>query len=562
MTKIEITLIDAQNGQSYPAEVVTDKPVGWWIDQILQAVGLPREEQGKRIGYQFVVERTGKVISEEETLQDADLQSGDSLRLERAKAAASPRPITRTKSLLGWGCAAFGLFLPCGLALLSVAGWYLLDIQWFSPRAAPTASFAAPTIEVTPAAPVNEARPILVEDIANLAELTTVADAISTEWLMEGRALAVASFGKIWVYSSSISEGGGLAESYSLSFNEDSSPEIFPSPDGKRFAAIGAFDCVIFDAESGTELIKMERHGWGEGEAWSPDSRLFAVPSESQQIQIWDVENQTMTIALDGHSEFIEYIEWSPDGQRLASASKDKTVRIWDAPTGVSSATLEFERPRLLPEILAWSPNSRWLFAYSLMGCSECRNSYIFDAETGREVELRVEAIGHLDWGNWLPDSRFLVRSGLLPNPRTHLVDVVTGNEMAHFDGLLYAHYLASNQSLLFGRNDNRMYLLDAENLQVQITIAEGLEGTEGDISGVSSSPDGRILTLASRQRTTSQARSWIYFWNAETGEMLRTIPFDGEVRDLTWSLDGSALLIHLWDQVSKSQWLSVWGIP
>ncbi len=143
MAKIEITLINPQDGQSYPSEVVTDKPVGWWIEQILQALGLPREEGGKRIEYQFVLERTGQIIEEKEILQSADVQAGDVLRLERAALTPIAQP-TRSPAKKSWLWRAMGI---AAILTLCGAGIVLGSVLFRVLRSTP--GFAVP-VTTTP----------------------------------------------------------------------------------------------------------------------------------------------------------------------------------------------------------------------------------------------------------------------------------------------------------------------------------------------------------------------------------------------------------------------------
>src|SRR5262249_36822850 len=69
--------------------------------------------------------------------------------------------------------------------------------------------------------------------------------------------------------------------------------------------------------------------------AFSPDSRLLAVPSSENTIKIWEVTSGeggvlTPRFILRGHTDQVLGAAFSPDGQRLASTSQDKTVEIWD----------------------------------------------------------------------------------------------------------------------------------------------------------------------------------------------------------------------------------------
>lgn len=91
MAKVDVTLINAQDGEAWPAEVVVDKPVGWWVGDIVAQLDLPREVDGQPVRYRFVMERTGQTVTEEETLEAAGLREGDVVRLER-----DPTPLPTT----------------------------------------------------------------------------------------------------------------------------------------------------------------------------------------------------------------------------------------------------------------------------------------------------------------------------------------------------------------------------------------------------------------------------------------------------------------------------------
>lgn len=151
MAKIVITLVNAQDGQSYPSEVVTDKPVGWWIEQILQALYLPREENGQQIEYQFILEQTGQVVSEQENLQSSGVHAGDILRLERVKAESQPfeqaysRSIHQRANLPRRVWVAGGVLL---VAVLAVVGM-LTNGQASEQAIATTAATSGATITST-----------------------------------------------------------------------------------------------------------------------------------------------------------------------------------------------------------------------------------------------------------------------------------------------------------------------------------------------------------------------------------------------------------------------------
>lgn len=112
MAKVDVTLINAQDGEVWPAEVVVDKPVGWWVEDIVAQLDLPKEIEGQPVRYRFVIERTGQAVTEEETLQAAGLREGDVVRLERDP-TPSPRAVAPVSKagLPGWVWALGGMVL-------------------------------------------------------------------------------------------------------------------------------------------------------------------------------------------------------------------------------------------------------------------------------------------------------------------------------------------------------------------------------------------------------------------------------------------------------------------
>ena len=67
--------------------------------------------------------------------------------------------------------------------------------------------------------------------------------------------------------------------------------------------------------------------------AFSPDGKKIAWSSEDDNVQLWDVETQSLTGSLEGHDHWVRTVAFSPDGSQLVSGSDDHTVRIWDVET-------------------------------------------------------------------------------------------------------------------------------------------------------------------------------------------------------------------------------------
>ena len=140
--------------------------------------------------------------------------------------------------------------------------------------------------------------------------------------------------------------------------------------------------------------------------AWSPDGKYLALAGEGKTIDILDVDKQTYTQTLRGHSSpRYSALAWSPDGQSIAAAGEN-TVFVWDVHTAGLVRTYEHSA-RL--NALAWSPDS-----LSIASCGAGKIIQIWQACTG---ELKVMCVGKNIEGisalAWTESGRQVVSGGL-----------------------------------------------------------------------------------------------------------------------------------------------------
>ncbi|PIL23290.1 hypothetical protein GSI_14600 [Ganoderma sinense ZZ0214-1] len=99
----------------------------------------------------------------------------------------------------------------------------------------------------------------------------------------------------------------------------------------------------------------------------SPDGQRLVSLGRSLGIPtIWDISNDVHKAAqLEGHTQPVSACAWSPDGTLIASTSVDGTVRVWDAQTFKQCDLLQDPVHASGYLRVLFSPNSRYLVAWT-----------------------------------------------------------------------------------------------------------------------------------------------------------------------------------------------------
>lgn len=82
---------------------------------------------------------------------------------------------------------------------------------------------------------------------------------------------------------------------------------------------------------------------------FSPDGKSLATGAEDKMIRIWNIETQSISLILRGHSQDIYSLDWLPDGKEIISGSGDRTVKVWNIASGECHRTLVHESEQVLP---------------------------------------------------------------------------------------------------------------------------------------------------------------------------------------------------------------------
>ncbi len=218
----------------------------------------------------------------------------------------------------------------------------------------------------------------------------------------------------------------------------------------------------------------------------SADGSLLAVPCGGVVVVFATPSGKRLRV-LNGPGGRVRNVAFSPDGQLLAASAWDdesqSQVRVWD----VASDWAVLDRPQLPARgvyCLSFSADSRHL----VVGGEPGQPLYVADARSGETiVELELP-------------------------PRFHPILSRSGDRIAAADW-----------------NSRRVIVFDAANWKEE----QSLERNSEYAGGVAFSRDGKILAVGSSDE--------VKIWNAETWEVLRTIPT--AAHRLALSPDGRSLL-------------------
>jgi WD40 repeat protein len=173
------------------------------------------------------------------------------------------------------------------------------------------------------------------------------------------------------------------------------------SPDGKTLVGVCGADegdrhyvgdpapagTTLYGWDAATSKELFRNPGWESRRvAFSPDGKLL-VAADAGVVLVADAATGKLVHRLRGHGgDSIDGYAFSPDGKRLATAGDDRAAIVWDLSTG--KPVLDFDSPRGPVTVLAFSPDSKTLFA----GSRDDHAGGLWDAATGRRLRrLAVE---------------------------------------------------------------------------------------------------------------------------------------------------------------------------
>jgi WD40 repeat protein/tRNA A-37 threonylcarbamoyl transferase component Bud32 len=319
------------------------------------------------------------------------------------------------------------------------------------------------------------------------------------------------------------------------------------SPDRSRFFTSGRGPLnALRDSQTGEVLMSLS--GRVDSGVFSPDGRRLATRGGTSVIQIWDLENRSELLKLNGHREAVQDVAFSPDGRLLASVSLGGSVKVWSALPGREV----FHAPGL-PWGLTHTSDGRRL-AYGYLPDSIA----IRDTQSGRLVAHLQRLHRNVTALALRPDDRHLAAADA--SGEIAIWEVETGRLLRVLHGHRHAVY-----SVVYSRDGHRLAtsgydgtvrIWDADSGQQLRSLPQPV----GQLCYVDFSPDGRHIGMADQER--------VRICSVETGECVQELRgHSGLVWYVLFSPDGTRVAttstdrtLRLWE-VRSGRSLACWNL-
>jgi WD40 repeat protein len=262
------------------------------------------------------------------------------------------------------------------------------------------------------------------------------------------------------------------------------------SPDGRYILSASSDRTILWDANTGSEVLKLERHATSAAYAFSPDGKRVVSASEDKTLKLWDVCLSDELPVWPRHSDFVRMCAFSPDGASIVSGSDDRTLKLWDARTGALLTTLAGHKNSV--RSCAFSPDGT-----RILSASGDTTLKIWDATTGVEVATLSGHTGPVEACAFSPDGTRIVSAS---GDRTlKLWEAATGAEAATLNGnpsaVVCCAFSPDGKIIVSASDDQTLKLWDAAT---GVEVAT-LRGHTGWPEACGFSPDGRRASFLRR---------------------------------------------------------------
>jgi WD40 repeat protein len=366
------------------------------------------------------------------------------------------------------------------------------------------------------------------------------------------------------------------------------------SPDGRRLAAAARSGVFLWDLARDADPVLLPHPLRAWSVEFSPDGRTLLSAASDRGVRLWDVITDKLLRVFWGHADEVWCARFSPDARILASAGKDADVLLWSAtlrPELEPFPHTRWERPLFSPDgtqlittlIEDGQPSTLWRLADRSIQVVLTNGPAVGFSPDGHCLLRPSRLAPALEW--WAITNLAMVKTlplegvppsawpfqtirfsedwrtgfGISGDGRIWLFDASSGHLLALLKGPT-----PPIRSAALSRGARCLAVsTERENSAYLFSLPGGrltkLDGHRDFVSGMSFSPDGRLLA-------TGSVDAKIKLWNTDTGREITTLTGHAEeATDVDFSPDGRTLAsigardcIKLWHVATGREMVSL----
>ena len=258
-----------------------------------------------------------------------------------------------------------------------------------------------------------------------------------------------------------------------------------------------AFCCMVlvatgYQAAAQQEEISGHR-GSVEAVAVAPNGKTLLTGSMDGTARLWDIANGRVLRVVPAHPGGVLNVAFAPDGRAFLTSGRNGMVALWDTVTGQELRQFSGHKGNVRCLAIAFDGKT-------LLSGGDDRTARLWDVSTGRQLR-RLAHRSAVQCGAFAPDGRH----------------VITGGQ----DGLV------------------RSWQTRTGRATGEVRLSSGLES-------VNFSPDGKMVVVASERSKTA------YVLDFATGDEIRRLAHDNEVRQACFSSNGQQILTASLDKTAR----------
>ena len=379
-------------------------------------------------------------------------------------------------------------------------------------------------------------------------------------WMPDGKSLATACAGRIWFWDAA--DGRPIKSLPALGNTDTNHYYLAVSQDGSKLVcAEDRGDVSIHDLKSGKDLTRPRQRGSADPNlespnvgalAIAPDGTSFVTANYQQNVRLWDTTTGEVLLHLPVDTKVMEYpcVAYSPDSRYVAYGC-GTTIRLFDLENPATPLVFQDAHGQE-SNGLAFTPDGKSLIS---IGTSKYESKmrkggerYLTnhcEVRVWNVVEMRLqheltfpERMGGMGLMALAPDGKTLVTmhretSLVWDLEKRSVVRRLPPHSTRYTRLGMKAAIDASGKYLAFDSSETHLRVWD---LETGTDLFPPEKRHNKLITAVAWSPDGKLAA-------TGDGRGGIRLWDADSGEIVRTLPDDyGWIRGLEFSNDSSRL--------------------